>query len=224
MRHLLPRWPLPVAGLALLLTACGPSHPPAETATISPPALFDRLGGYVGIAAIMDDFVGRAVTDDRIAPYFRNINMSHMKSGMREFLCAETGGPCRYTGKPMREAHAGLGVTDAAFDAMLDDLRKTLNKTIIPIADRELVVLALSGQRGEVVQPGPLPKAEASAAPATRDKPATHDKKAKKKKKKAASQPATARIKPAHLSKSGSKVPAPVDSKLTTTRDTPISR
>jgi hemoglobin len=218
MRHPLSRWTLPVIGVALLLTACGPSRPPAETARITPPVLFDRLGGYVGIAAILDDFVGRAVVDDRIAPYFRNINLSHMKSGMREFLCAETGGPCRYTGKPMREAHAGLGISDAAFDAMIDDLRKTLNKTIISIADRDLVVLALSGQRGEVVQPGPPPKAEASAAPATSSK------KAKTKKKKAASHSATARIKPAHLSKSGSKVSAPADSKLTTTRDTPISR
>lgn len=219
MRHLLPRWPLPVAGLALLLTACGLTRPPAETARVSPPAVFDRLGGYVGVSAILDDFIGQAVTDDRISPYFRNINLSHMKAGMREFLCAETGGPCRYTGLPMHDAHAGLGITDAAFDAMIDDLRRTLNKTLIPLSDRDLVLLALTAQRGEIVQPGPPPAKEA-ARPTT-----THDKKAKKKKKKAmAGHPSTARIKPAHLSKSGSKVPAPADSKLTTTRDTPISR
>ena len=37
-----------------------------------------------------------------------------------EMVCWAAGGPQKYTGKNMKEAHKGMGITDAEFDATLD--------------------------------------------------------------------------------------------------------
>jgi len=48
--------------------------------------------------------------------------------GVRE----ATGGPCEYRGRSMKEAHAGMKVTKGEFDALVDDLVKTLKHFNVP--------------------------------------------------------------------------------------------
>ena len=54
------------------------------------------------------------------------------KAKLVDQICEASGGPCKYTGKDMKTAHAGMGITDADFNALVEDLVATLDKFKVP--------------------------------------------------------------------------------------------
>jgi len=68
-------------------------------------------------------------------------------------ICAGSGGPCRYEGRSMREAHRGLGVRNQDFDALVQDLVKSLNKFSVPPREQQDLLALLGPMRKDVVQP-----------------------------------------------------------------------
>jgi hemoglobin len=129
-----------VAGCADMKTA-GPAKPP----------LYERLGGQPAIVAVVDDFVGNVAADQRINRFFANTNAVRLKKLLVEQICAGTGGPCTYTGRSMQEAHHNMGVTDADFAALVEDLVKTLNKFNVPQAEQQELLAVLGPMKGQIV-------------------------------------------------------------------------
>lgn len=119
--------------LALALAACSGK----AVATRPPPQLlFDRLGGMDGIKGLMQDFVEDQLSkDSRVNVRFTTVNKSLLTESLAVQLCELTGGPCKYSGRRMKEAHAGMAITDADFIAFREDLEKSLAK--FKVADRE---------------------------------------------------------------------------------------
>jgi hemoglobin len=68
-----------------------------------------------------------------------------------EQVCEATGGPCRYTGRDMRAAHAGMRITDAEFDALVEDPVRSLDKLRVPTAEQRALLGLLGGLRPQVV-------------------------------------------------------------------------
>src|SRR5215470_17813587 len=85
-------------------------------------SLYERLGGKEAITAVVDDFVGRVAADKRINGFFAKANVPRLKRRLVDQICEATGGPCTYTGKDMKTAHKGMGITDADFNALVEDL------------------------------------------------------------------------------------------------------
>src|SRR6185436_733497 len=96
--------------------------------------LYERLGGLDAITAVVDDFVGRTTTDPRIKDRFFNTDPVHLKQMLVELVCMATGGPCKYTGRDMASAHAGMDLVDEEFGALVDNLKGTLDKFKVPAA------------------------------------------------------------------------------------------
>jgi hemoglobin len=88
--------------------------------------IYDEIGGRDGVAAAVDTFYDRVLADDLLAPYFDTTDMRRQKQHLRAFLAAAVGGPDVYAGRDMSEAHAGLGITDEAFDRVVGHLVATL--------------------------------------------------------------------------------------------------
>ena len=91
-------------------------------------SLYDRLGGKESIVAVVDDFVGRVAADTRINAYFSATaadpeRLAAFKGMLVDQICEAAGGPCKYTGKDMKAAHAGMGISGADFDALPPNLR-----------------------------------------------------------------------------------------------------
>ena len=77
--------------------------------------------------------------------------MADLRRLLIEQICAATGGPCTYSGRSMEEAHSGLNLTDADFDAFVDDLVRAMNSTKVP-PDLQKQLLGLLGpMRPQVV-------------------------------------------------------------------------
>jgi hemoglobin len=134
-------------GMVLLLGACqnmGMMATPQKS-------LYDRLGGKDAIVAVVDDFVGNVAADNRINRYFAKTDVPRFKRNLVDQICAGTGGPCTYTGRDMKTAHAGMGVTNADFDALVGDLVKTLDKFKVPEKEKGELLGILGPMRPSIV-------------------------------------------------------------------------
>lgn len=124
--------------------------------------LYDRLGGEAAVTAAVDLFYQKVLADDRIAHFFEGIPMARLKGHQRSFLTVAFGGPNRYSGRTLEAAHARLvdrGLTDAHFDAVLEDLGATLAELGVPTD-----LIAEAAAVAETTRPAVLGRTEAAAA------------------------------------------------------------
>ena len=174
MRYLKGLW----MAAAVLAAACGGGDdPPAQDTTATAAAadsarsLYDRLGGQSAIAAVVDSFAARVAADDRINKKFAKSDLGRVKSMLVQQICAQTGGPCTYTGRSMKEAHLNMGVTEGEFDALVEDLVATLKAFNVPEREQNELLTALGAMKSDIVEvPGsatgtPLPASFVPAKP-----------------------------------------------------------
>jgi hemoglobin len=115
-------------------------------------SLYQRLGGKPAISAVVSDFVGNVARDNRINKFFGNTDINRLKRLLVQQICAGSGGPCQYEGRSMREAHRGLGVGNRDFDALVEDLVRSLNKFNVPPREQQELLGLLGPMRKDVVQ------------------------------------------------------------------------
>jgi len=128
--------------------------PPAADAKKDAPkekSLYDRLGGKDAIKKVVHEFVGIVVKDDRIKKFFAKTNGPKLEGLLVDQVCEATGGPCKYKGKSMADAHKGMKVTDADFTALVEDLTKALDKFKVPDKEKTELLTALGGMKGDIV-------------------------------------------------------------------------
>lgn len=89
-------------------------------------ALYETLGGESGLRAVVEVFYSRVTADADLAPFFAGIDLDRLRAHQRSFLTSALGGPELFTGRPLEHAHAGLGISDAHFDRLVDHLASTL--------------------------------------------------------------------------------------------------
>jgi len=95
-------------------------------------SLYQQLGERAGIASIVEDLLYRIVEDERINEQFRGIDVRQFHTNLTDQLCEISGGPCTYTGRPMREGHADMNVTDTQFNAMAENLILAMEENDVP--------------------------------------------------------------------------------------------
>jgi hemoglobin len=120
-------------------------------------SLYDRLGGRTAIVAVVDDFVANCAADARINTFFAATaadpkRLAAFKNHLVEQICEASGGPCKYTGRDMKSAHAGMGISNADFDALVEDLTKTLDKFKVGKAEQGQLLGVLGPMRPQIVE------------------------------------------------------------------------
>ena len=120
-------------------------------------SLYDRLGGKAAITAVVDEFVARVASDTRINSFFKATaadpaRLAKFKSNLVDQICEGSGGPCKYTGKDMKTAHAGMGITDADFNALVEDLVGALDKFKVPQKEKSDLLGILGPMKGDIVE------------------------------------------------------------------------
>jgi hemoglobin len=138
----------------VLAVACGGGKKGGDTTNTSggdTKPLYDRLGGKDAITAVVDEFVTNVAADARINAMFANADIKGLKTKLVDQICEASGGPCKYTGKNMKDAHAGMNIKDADFDAVVEDLVKALDKFKVPEKEKGELLGALGGMKGDIV-------------------------------------------------------------------------
>jgi len=137
-----------IAGLSAAALSAG-QKPKEKT-------LYDRLGGKKSISAVVDEFVSRVAMDTRINAFFKQTasdpkRLASFKSKLVDQICEASGGPCKYTGKDMKSAHAGMGITDANFNALVEDLTAALDKFKVGETEKQQLLGALAPMKKDIV-------------------------------------------------------------------------
>jgi len=152
---------LPVAVLgSTLCFNLGCAHPESSSrssdgaaAKVSANAsLYERLGKKPALEAVVTDFLGNVAADRRINARFVLSDVADLKAKLVEQICAATGGPCTYSGRGMKEVHAHMGITGADFQALVEDLTKSLDTFKVPAREKNELLTALASMRGDIVE------------------------------------------------------------------------
>ena len=105
-------------------------------------SLYERLGGYHAILAVVDQTIKNVAADRRINRFFAGANIPRLRRMLADQICVASGGPCVYVGRDMKSAHAGMGIRSRHFNALVDDLGRALKTFKVPRREqRELVAL-----------------------------------------------------------------------------------
>ena len=127
-------------------------------------SLYERLGGMDSIAGVVEDFRDRVAKDDRINQKFAKTDLVRLRQMLIDQVCEAAGGPCKYTGRSMKEAHAGMRVTSGEFDALVQDLVATLNHFKVGKTEQNEILGVLGPLKTDIVEVDssqvgtPLPK------------------------------------------------------------------
>jgi hemoglobin len=119
--------------------------------------LYARLGGKKAITAVVNEFVSRVAADTRINGYFQATaadpqRLAKFKMNLVDQICEASGGPCKYKGKDMKTAHAGMGITSADFSALAEDLVGALDRFQVGATEKDQLLAAIGPMKKDIVE------------------------------------------------------------------------
>jgi hemoglobin len=106
---------------------------------------YDVIGGGPAVSAVVNDFYDRVLADPKLAPYFEDVDLARVKRHQVLLVTKVLGGPDNYTGRTLKEAHAGLGINDDEFTTVVGHLAGAMKDAGVPddiIARAGAVVVA----------------------------------------------------------------------------------
>jgi hemoglobin len=142
---------------AMTLVACA-------TMQQSEPTLYDRfravdttgvpVQGRSAIGIVVESFVANMVADSRVNARFKDLKpeaRGKLTSSLADQLCQAAGGPCSYYGKDMKTTHQGMKITEAEWNATVENMAKALDKHKVAEREKKDVLAALGPMKGDIV-------------------------------------------------------------------------
>ena len=145
--------------LVTLVVIAGANAPAFAQAT-STKALYDRLEGAYNIAGVVADFIERLLVNEILNanPAIKEARDRAPKAGLKfhvtSLMCEVTGGPCKYTGRTMKEAHAKLQINEVQWNAMVGDFKVTLSKFMVPAVEQDELIKIVESTKADIVVTG----------------------------------------------------------------------
>lgn len=125
----------------------------AETSTEK--SLYERLGGYEAVSAVVDDFAPKLFDDPVVGARFFGMS-DDSREGFRQknknLVCAATGGPCKIISRSAATTHGGLGIKASEFDIVAQHLVDTLKKFNVPEKEFNELMAIIGSLRPDIVE------------------------------------------------------------------------
>jgi hemoglobin len=128
------------------------TEPTQKEAAAMNATLYERLGGNDGICAIVSDIVDLHLKNPVVATRFKKSDIGKLKRLAHEFFCAGSGGPEKYSGLSLREAHAGMNISEQEYLAVMDDVVRAMTKNGVSAGAQTEVVGILYSLKNEVIR------------------------------------------------------------------------
>jgi hemoglobin len=123
----------------------------APAAECEPVSIYDAIGGRAALRAAVDNFYGRVIADPELAPFFPDgVGVRH-RGYVVTALGEALGGPERYRGPVLADAHRWVGITDAQFDRAAGHLSGTLDELAVPRPLADQIIGIVAGLRPVIV-------------------------------------------------------------------------
>jgi len=123
----------------------------------APKPLYERLGGLKGITMVVDDFINRLVSNKTlnknpaIDAGRKSSPPPYLKFQVAQLVCEATGGPCKYTGKAMKESHAHLNISEKEWNIMAGEFKKSLDKYKVPAPEQKELFDIVGKTKADIV-------------------------------------------------------------------------
>jgi hemoglobin len=114
-------------------------------------AVFQDFGGKPGISKVIDDFLGIWQEDPRISGALKDADVERLGFMLKEQFTQLTGGPAVYSGKDMKSAHQSMGLHNADFNALAEDLQKAMDKNNVPVRAQNKLLAKLAPMQHQIV-------------------------------------------------------------------------
>lgn len=114
--------------------------------------LVKDFGGRDGIRRIAVRTVELSEADPRIADIFAAHDVVRLKRTLDEQLCYLLGAGCDYSGRDMRTAHKGMGLTKADLNALVENLQRAMREAGVPFAAQNRLLAKLAPMSKLVVE------------------------------------------------------------------------
>lgn len=143
-----------VCGCLALLLCAGTAHAAEAQPTKS---LYDRLGGVYPISVVVDTFIELLLVNDvlnanpAIKAARDRVPAAGLKYHVTALVCQQTGGPCNYTGRGMKESHAHLNISEKEWKAMMADFHRVMNNYGVPAKEQEELVAIVESTKKDIV-------------------------------------------------------------------------
>ena len=118
-------------------------------------SLYERLGGYGAISAVVNDFAEKLFTDPQVGPFFKGMGTDTRRSFIQKninLICNVTGGPCKIISRPAKTVHGGLGITEIEFNVVVNHLVDTLDKFKVPAKEKQELLSIYSTLKPDIVE------------------------------------------------------------------------
>ncbi len=118
-------------------------------------SLYERLGGYEAITAVVNDFAEKLFIDPQVGPFFKGMGTDTRRSFIQKninLVCNVTGGPCKIISRPAKTVHGGLGITEIEFNVVVNHLVDTLDKFKVPAKEKQELLSIYSTLKPDIVE------------------------------------------------------------------------
>ena len=98
--------------------------------------------------------MANVVADARVNARFKGLQppaVFKLKSNLSDQICDATGGPCSYLGRDMKTTHTGMNVSDAEWNATVENLSKALDKHKVGAREKSELLGLLGPMKGDIV-------------------------------------------------------------------------
>lgn len=113
---------------------------------------YEAVGGGPAVAAVVDRFYGLVLDDDRLRAYFDGVEMVRLKRHQVALVSQVMGGPVEYSGRDLRAAHHGKGISSDDFGAVAGHLVTALTEAGVEPAIIDRTVTAVAGTQPDIVE------------------------------------------------------------------------
>lgn len=113
-------------------------------------SLYQQLGGKPAIENITKHLIDRLLDNEKINFLFKETDREDLHIKIVDQICMETGGPCKYEGLDMVEAHSGMDIKYSEFDIFVEDFILAMEDAEIPFRLQNKVLAIFAPMREDV--------------------------------------------------------------------------
>lgn len=124
-----------------------------------PKSLYDRLGGLGPISVVVNDFIDATLQDDilngnkTVKSATKQVATPYLKYHVTSLFCEVTGGPCKYTGRKMKQTHQRLRIKEKEWNQMIVLFKQVAAKHRVPGKETQELLNIIGSNKKAIVIP-----------------------------------------------------------------------
>jgi hemoglobin len=118
-------------------------------------SLYERLGGYSGINAFVNDLLPRVKADSQLGRFWAHRGDDRLAQEQQlliDYLCVSSGGPTYYSGRDMKLSHAGMKISEEDWTLFLGHAGDTMASLQVPEQEVNEVVEFVLSLKDDIVE------------------------------------------------------------------------